>query len=120
MPAVSNAFGFSAEMNVQLWPFLQDLPQLEDVYGKRWMSLLANCGLMQFFTPVDVVTAEYLQRRGGTTTGESSFGLAMRQNWSERQEALAEERVGVRDSFQPFGWCQQRPRGGRRREHARH
>ncbi|MHB8267434.1 type IV secretory system conjugative DNA transfer family protein [Bradyrhizobium sp.] len=72
LPAVSNAFGFSAGMNVQLWPFLQDLPQLEDVYGKRWMSLLANCGLMQFFTPVDVVTAEYLQRRGGTATGEST------------------------------------------------
>jgi type IV secretion system protein VirD4 len=72
LPAVSNAFGFSAGMNVQLWPFLQDLPQLEDVYGKRWMSLLANCGLMQFFTPVDVVTAEFLQRRGGTLTGEST------------------------------------------------
>jgi type IV secretion system protein VirD4 len=72
LPAVSNAFGFSAGMNVQLWPFLQDLPQLEDVYGKRWMSLLANCGLVQFFTPVDVVTAEFLQRRGGTTTGEST------------------------------------------------
>jgi type IV secretion system protein VirD4 len=35
------------------------------------MSILANCGLMQFFTPVDIQTAEYLQRRGGMTTGES-------------------------------------------------
>ena len=28
------------------------------------MSLLANCGMQQFFTPVDVETAEFLQRRG--------------------------------------------------------
>jgi type IV secretion system protein VirD4 len=50
---------------------LQDLPQLESLYGKRWMSILANCGIVQFFTPSDVETAEYLQRRGGITTGES-------------------------------------------------
>jgi type IV secretion system protein VirD4 len=41
--------GFAAGFNLQLWPFLQDLPQLEFLYGKQWMSILANCGLMQFF-----------------------------------------------------------------------
>lgn len=81
LPAVSNAFGFAAGFNIQLWPFLQDLPQLEALYGKKWMSLLANCGLIQFFTPTDLQTAEFLQRRGGMWTGESrsrsfSGGLA--------------------------------------------
>lgn len=71
LPAVSNAFGFAAGFNLQLWPFLQDLPQLQHLYGKQWMSLLANCGMTQFFTPVDLETADYLQRRGGMTTGES-------------------------------------------------
>jgi len=71
LPAVSNAFGFAAGYNLQLWPFLQDVPQLQAVYGAQWMSILANCGLVQFFTPTDVQTAEYLQRRGGTFTGES-------------------------------------------------
>jgi type IV secretion system protein VirD4 len=71
LPAVSNAFGFAAGFNLQLWPFLQDLGQIQEIYGKRWMSILANCGIVQFFTPSDVETAEYLQRRGGITTGES-------------------------------------------------
>lgn len=71
LPAVSNAFGFAAGYNLQLWPFLQDLPQLQELYGRRWMSILANSGLIQFFTPSDVDTADYLQRRGGLTTGES-------------------------------------------------
>ena len=71
LPAVSNAFGFAAGFNLQLWPFLQDLPQLQELYGKKWMSLLANCGMTQFFTPTDLDTAEHVQRRGGHMTGES-------------------------------------------------
>lgn len=94
LPAVTSAFGFSAGFNVQLWPFLQDLPQLEHVYGKQWMSILANCGLIQFFTPVDVQTAEYLQRRGGhmkVDRRSHTFGGSW---WkSERSETRSKDRV---------------------------
>jgi type IV secretion system protein VirD4 len=94
LPAVSNAFGFAAGFNLQLWPFLQDLPQLEILYGKQWMSILANCGLMQFFTPADIQTAEYLQRRGGMTTGESrSRTFAGSFFKQERSESRSESRV---------------------------
>ncbi|MFL9828752.1 type IV secretory system conjugative DNA transfer family protein [Rhodoplanes sp. SY1] len=94
LPAVTNAFGFAAGYNLQLWPFLQDIPQLQDVYRKRWMSILANSGLIQFFTPADVDTAEYLQRRGGLTTGESRSrtysGSVIR---NERSDTRTEARV---------------------------
>ena len=66
--AISKAFGFAAGYNVQLWPFLQDLPQLKAIYGTRWESFVANAGLLQFFTPSDLETAEYVQRRSGTVT----------------------------------------------------
>ena len=94
LPAIANAFGFAAGFNLQLWPFLQDLAQLEAVYGKQAMSILANCGMIQFFTPVDMRTAEYIQRRGGLTTGESRS-----RNYSgtflglERGETRSESRV---------------------------
>src|SRR5262249_9693340 len=47
---------------------------------------------MQFFTPVDIVTAEYLQRRGGMRTGESrshtyAGGLFRRQRSESRSES---------------------------------
>lgn len=71
LAAISKAFGFAAGFNVQLWPFLQDKPQLQAIYGDKWETFLANAGLIQFFTPVDVTTAEYLQKRGGMRTGES-------------------------------------------------
>jgi type IV secretion system protein VirD4 len=71
LPAVTSAFGFAAGFNLQLWPFFQNLSQCEEVYGKGWVSILANCGMVQFFNAADVETAAWLQRRGGTTSGES-------------------------------------------------
>lgn len=94
LPAVTNAFGFAAGFNIQLWPFLQDLAQLESVYGKKGMSVLANCGLLQFFTPVDLQTADYLQRRGGMLTGISKSRTYAGGWWKqERSESRSEQRM---------------------------
>jgi type IV secretion system protein VirD4 len=71
LAAVSKAFGFAAGFNLQCWAFLQDLPQLKAIYGDKWESFVANAGLLQFFTPADMTTAEYLQRRGGEKTGKT-------------------------------------------------
>jgi len=72
LPVLAGSFGFAAGFNLQLWPFVQDLSQLEAVYEKEAMSILANCGLVQFFTPVDMKTADYIQRRGGMRTGTNT------------------------------------------------
>jgi type IV secretion system protein VirD4 len=71
LPVITSAFGFAAGFNFQMWPFVQNIAQLQHLYGNDWPTILANCGMVQFFTPADVETAEYVQRRGGTTTGES-------------------------------------------------
>jgi len=65
LDAISKAFGYAAGYNVQVWPFLQDLPQLKTIYPERWETFIANAGLMQFFTPADLTTAKYLEERGG-------------------------------------------------------
>jgi type IV secretion system protein VirD4 len=94
LPAVSNAFGFAAGFNLQLWPFLQDLPQLQNLYGKKAMSILANCGMQQFFTPVDIDTAEYLQRRGGFITGQSTSRSYAGSFWKrEHSQSLSDSRM---------------------------
>jgi type IV secretion system protein VirD4 len=93
LPAISNAVGFAAGFNLQLWPFLQDLPQLKSIYGEKFESFLANAGLLQFYTPADLQSAEYLQRRGGMTTGETrsrTYGGFFR---NERSESRSENRV---------------------------
>lgn len=94
LPAISSAFSYSAGFNLQLWPFLQDLGQLVDLYGKQWTSVLANCGMVQFFTPSDMTTAEFIQRRGGMRTGETrSLNYSKRLISVERSESRSETRM---------------------------
>jgi type IV secretion system protein VirD4 len=107
LPAVSAAFGYAAGLNLQLWPFLQDLPQLQTLYGQKWQSILANCGMTQFFTPVDLETADYLQRRGGFTTGESRSRTYAGSVWkTERSESRSDHRVPLlpHEKTMSFGW----------------
>ncbi|OQW54895.1 MAG: hypothetical protein A4S14_14680 [Proteobacteria bacterium SG_bin9] len=88
LPALTSAFGYSAGFGLQLWPFWQDLAQLEHIYQHEWESLLGNCGVTQFFTPADMKTADYISRRGGMTTSSSrsrSYGGLWRKFQSESQ-----------------------------------
>lgn len=68
LEVIEQAAGLMAGAGVQLWPILQDLPQLQNLYQKRWESFLANAGVIEFFRPNDMVTAGYLSQRLGTMT----------------------------------------------------
>jgi type IV secretion system protein VirD4 len=91
LPAISKAYGFAAGYNLQCWGFLQDLPQLKAIYQDKWESFIANAGMLQFFTPSDLTTAEYLQRRGGMTTGESKSFSVSRQVGSKSENRTTNE-----------------------------
>jgi type IV secretion system protein VirD4 len=92
--AISKAFGFAAGFNLQCWGFLQDIPQLKTIYQDKWESFIANAGLLQFFTPADMTTAEYLQRRGGMTTGETkSRSLSQSVGSKQVGQQISETRV---------------------------
>ncbi|MCX7310283.1 MAG: type IV secretory system conjugative DNA transfer family protein [Alphaproteobacteria bacterium] len=93
--AISKAFGFAAGYNVQCWAFLQDLPQLKAIYGDKWESFVANAGLLQFFGPADMTTAEYLEKRAGQVTRE-----ALQKNYSPwlrlpRGVGVSEQRISL-------------------------
>lgn len=76
LEAIEKALALVRGYGVQLWPFVQDLPQLKSVYPDRWESFLATAGIMQFFTPNDEMTAKYLSERCGKA-------LVLRKNFSE-------------------------------------
>lgn len=67
-PKVEEALGLAAGYGVQLWPILQDLPQLQDLYEKRWQSFLGNAGVIQLFAPNDLATASHFSERLGNET----------------------------------------------------
>jgi type IV secretion system protein VirD4 len=68
LSSVENAMALAAGFGVQLWPFVQDIHQLRDIYNQRWPSFLANAGIQQYFTPNDSDTAEHISRRAGQET----------------------------------------------------
>jgi type IV secretion system protein VirD4 len=65
---IERAFGVAREFGVQVWPVLQDLNQLKELYDKKWETFVGNAGVVQGFAPNDMTTAEWMSKRAGDTT----------------------------------------------------
>jgi type IV secretion system protein VirD4 len=69
LSAVETAFSLAAGYNLQIWPFVQNLNQLVEVYGeKTYQDFVSGCGVLQFFAPNDEFTAEFISKRTGDFT----------------------------------------------------
>lgn len=70
LEAVERAMGLMAGYGLQLWPILQDMSQLKDLYGARANTFVANAGVLQTFGVNDFETGKWLsQMIGRETTG---------------------------------------------------
>ncbi len=67
---VAQAYSLMAGFGMQLWGIVQDVSQLERIYGKGWQSFVANSGVLQSFGSRDRATAEYFSSLCGVTTME--------------------------------------------------
>ncbi|MBB4000495.1 type IV secretory system conjugative DNA transfer family protein [Aureimonas pseudogalii] len=67
MPAIKTAIGLMAGYGLQIWAFLQNWGQLEEVYGKGAHTFAANAGVFQAFRVNDTVTARYVSDLSGDT-----------------------------------------------------
>jgi type IV secretion system protein VirD4 len=97
MEALETAIALSAGYGIRLWPVLQDLNQLKDLYPKNWETFLANAGVQQFFTARDLTTAEYISNRCGQRT-------VMVKNTSTREITKKEKKggfTGLSHSYAP-------------------
>ena len=65
---VEQAYGLMAGFGMQLWGIVQDLSQLERIYGKGWETFVGNSGVLQYFGSRDQMTAEYFSKLCGVTT----------------------------------------------------
>jgi len=76
LEAVERAMGLMAGYGLQLWPILQDMSQLKDLYGARANTFVANAGVLQTFGVNDFETAKWLsQMIGRETTGYRTESL---------------------------------------------
>lgn len=65
---VEQAYGLMAGFGMQLWGIVQDLSQLDKIYGKGWETFIGNSGVVQYFGSRDHKTAEYFSKLCGVTT----------------------------------------------------
>lgn len=68
LEAVERAMGLMAGYGLQLWPILQDMSQLRDLYGQRASTFVANAGVQQVFGVNDYETARWLSQSMGQGT----------------------------------------------------
>jgi type IV secretion system protein VirD4 len=68
LEAVERAMGLMAGYGLQLWPILQDMSQLKDLYGARANTFVANAGVLQTFGVNDFETAKWLSQSMGRET----------------------------------------------------
>jgi type IV secretion system protein VirD4 len=68
LEAVERAMGLMAGYGLQLWPILQDMSQLRDLYGARANTFVANAGVLQTFGVNDYETARWLSQSMGKET----------------------------------------------------
>jgi type IV secretory pathway TraG/TraD family ATPase VirD4 len=63
--------GLMAGYGLQLWPILQDMSQLRDLYGARASTFIANAGVQQVFGVNDFEMAKWLNQ----TMGQETIGF---------------------------------------------
>ena len=68
MAEVEKALGLMAGYNLVLWPFVQDLGRLKDLYKKSINSFIANSRAVQVFGVSDVETTEYISKQLGNSS----------------------------------------------------
>jgi type IV secretion system protein VirD4 len=64
---IEEALAGAAGFGVMLWPVLQDLTQLKELYKDRWETFIGNSGISTWYPPRENTTADYVSKMCGET-----------------------------------------------------
>jgi Type IV secretory system Conjugative DNA transfer len=62
---MTKAAGLLRGYGVKLWPIIQNIGQVDELYGRNWETFLGNAGIWTAFAMNDQTTADYLAKRLG-------------------------------------------------------
>ena len=97
MSLLEKAAGLLGGYNVKLWPIVQNLGQIKELYPQNWETFFSNAGAAQVFAVNDLMTEEYLVRMLGKTVRDIDVGerlqrvVAQLRETEELEEELARE-----------------------------
>ena len=99
MSLMEKAAGLLGGYNVKLWPIVQNLGQLKELYPNNWETFFSNAGAVQVFAVNDLLTEEYLVRMLGKTVKDIEVGerlqrvVAQLRETEEMEEELSREKM---------------------------
>lgn len=71
LSTIASAMSIARGYGIQLWPFLQDLNQLKDIYGEHgYETFISQREALTLFPPKDLTTAKYFSELFGQRTVE--------------------------------------------------
>lgn len=68
MDRIQSGLATLRKYRVWLWPIIQNIGQLVNLYGANWQTFVSNAGFKQFIAAGDLQTAEYVSKLCGETT----------------------------------------------------
>ncbi len=86
---LEKAAGLLGSYNVKLWPILQNISQLRELYPQNWETFMSNAGAIQFFAVNDLETGEYLNNKLGRLASEGM--ITQLRETGELEEELSRE-----------------------------
>ena len=99
--AVVQAYGLMAGLNMCMWAFVQDLPQLKKDYPDEWQTFIGNSECVTFFNVNDQFTCEYVSKMLGTQTVERISEYTAEQRKKDPSYTGMRDTYYSRDLLQP-------------------
>ncbi len=89
MDKISQGLATLRKYRVWLWPVIQNLGQLKQIYGQNWQTFMTNAGVKQFMGAGDLETAQYVSDLCGEGTIEVSTKSRQGESVSQTSRRLA-------------------------------
>ncbi|MCP5004706.1 MAG: type IV secretory system conjugative DNA transfer family protein [Planctomycetes bacterium] len=67
---LEEAAGLMGSYNIKLWPIIQNITQLIELYPNNWETFLSNAGMIQVFGLNDLETEKYFSKKLGRISNE--------------------------------------------------
>ena len=115
---IERNFAVTRDYRVQLWPVLQDLPQIKRLYPDSWETMLGMAGAVHTFRAANRTTADYFSQQTGSTTVvavgyNQSSGTSSGGGWNsqgglghqqiERPTVTPQQMIGMKEGYM-LGW----------------
>ena len=70
MDRIAGGLAMLRKYRVWLWPVIQNIGQLKNLYGQNWQTFMSNAGMKQFIGAGDLETAQYVSALCGEATSK--------------------------------------------------